>query len=64
MTDKQEIRAKSAELAMMLYGLMAEQKSGGNPIEFDHAIRSLDEVFRLAKIFEDFILQENPSSSP
>jgi hypothetical protein len=64
MTDKQEIRAKSAELAMMLYGLMAEPKSGGNPIVFDHAIRSLDEVFRLAKIFEDFILQENPSSSP
>jgi hypothetical protein len=61
MTEKQEIRAKSAELAMMLYGLMAEPKSGGNPIVFDHAKRSLNDVFLLAKEFEDFIVQETPS---
>jgi hypothetical protein len=61
MTEKQEIRAKSAELAMMLYGLMAEPKPSGNPINIDNARRSLKNVFLLAKDFEEFILQETPS---
>ncbi|MDR1175366.1 MAG: hypothetical protein LBK83_07860 [Treponema sp.] len=63
MTDRQEIRAKSAELAMMLYGLMGTPKQGVNPIVFDNAERSLKEVFRLAEKFEDFISKE-PSSDP
>jgi hypothetical protein len=57
MTDKQEIRAKSAELAMMLYELMATPKSGGNPINIEDARRSLPKVFELAKDFEEFISQ-------
>jgi hypothetical protein len=60
MTEKQEIRAKSAELAMMLYGLMAEPKLSGNPINIDNARLSLKYVFSLAKDFEEFILQETP----
>jgi hypothetical protein len=57
MTDKQEIRAKSAELAMMLFGLMAAPKSGGNPIVVEDARRSLPDVFALAEDFEEFISQ-------
>jgi hypothetical protein len=61
MTEKQKIRAKSAELAMMLFGLMAEPKSGGIPINIDAARLYLKDVFALAKEFEDLILQETPS---
>jgi hypothetical protein len=47
-------------LAMMLYGLMAEPKLSGNPINLDNARLSLKYVFSLAKDFEEFILQETP----
>jgi hypothetical protein len=60
MTEEQEIRAKSAELAMMLYGLLAEPRQGGNPLHLDNAKRSLETVYSLAKEFEGFILNGAP----
>jgi hypothetical protein len=62
MTDKQEIRAKSAELAIRLLGVAVAETEGTKRNLMPHSMRAeeaqeyFDSVTNLARQFEAFIL--------
>ena len=58
MTEKQEIKVKSMELAIGLLGVLTSPKT--TSLNVDDAIRTVGDVVKLAGAFEAVILKASP----